>query len=150
MSTSQGGDVFVPLQKTNAYGGDLVSLSCEADVCVCKQASRVFVQARMAVTYPNLRMEERAYNHNALAELPRAVENEHTDILALSLAGCLPISKEVEEVLKSVRTSIFLFRDKDAVVPSHGTGFSVVDADEVAAAESGQRYTRPSRNGGPR
>jgi hypothetical protein len=40
----------------------------------------------------------------------QAVEAEAADLLVVSVAGELPISREVEELLKSVKTSVYIFR----------------------------------------
>jgi hypothetical protein len=40
----------------------------------------------------------------------QAVETEVADLLVVSVAGELPISREVEELLKSVKTSVYIFR----------------------------------------
>ena len=49
----------------------------------------------------------------------QAVETETPDILVLSVNGELPISKDVEELLKLVRTSVYIHRNKDVAGPQH-------------------------------
>eukprot|EP00798_Chlamydomonas_sp_ICE-L_P002347 gene2347-8651_t len=99
---------------------------------------RSFVQARMAVS-PGVRVEERAYQNSAVGDLPKsvdaesinmlvassvdaesvnmlvasAVDAESVDMLVASVNGELQISKEVEDLVRSVHTSIYIFRNKD-------------------------------------
>ncbi|GFH16730.1 uncharacterized protein HaLaN_13212 [Haematococcus lacustris] len=84
------------------------------------RSRRVFTQARMAVP-PGLRLEERAYAGHMVPELVKAVEAETADVLVVSVAGELPVSKEIEEVLRHAKSSVFIFRNKDAVTAQQPT-----------------------------
>lgn len=83
------------------------------------RSRRMFVQARMAVASA-LRVEERAYSQTASLELPKAVETENVDLLVVSASGSLAPSKEVEGILRSVKSCVYVHRAIDASPPGGG------------------------------
>ena len=56
------------------------------------------------------------------------MEAETPDILVLSVNGELQISKDVEELLKTVRTSVYIFRNKDVAGPQRVSNFNIEEA----------------------
>ncbi|GLI69288.1 hypothetical protein VaNZ11_013871, partial [Volvox africanus] len=69
----------------------------ERDGQLSMRSRRVFVQARMAVAQA-LRMEERAYGGTAAVELPKAVDAEGVDLLALGCPPDMIIGKDMEQL----------------------------------------------------
>ncbi|KAG2448232.1 hypothetical protein HYH02_006817 [Chlamydomonas schloesseri] len=95
----------------------------ERDGGLSMRSRRVFVQARMAVAQA-LRVEERAYAGSGLAELPKAVEAEGADLLALSCPPDLAISKEMEQLLQACRTSVLIHRAMTAAPGASSAAWS--------------------------
>ncbi|GLC69880.1 hypothetical protein PLESTF_000890900 [Pleodorina starrii] len=95
----------------------------ERDGQLSMRSRRVFVQARMAVAQA-LRTEERAYAGGAAAELPKAVDGEAVDLLALSCPPDMIIGKDTEQLLTMCRTSILLHRAASAAPASATTAWS--------------------------
>ncbi|GIL86770.1 hypothetical protein Vretimale_15639 [Volvox reticuliferus] len=81
----------------------------ERDGQLSMRSRRVFVQARMTVAQA-LRVEERAYAGTAVVELPKAVDAEGVDLLALSCPPDMIIGKDMEQLLTLCRTSILVHR----------------------------------------
>lgn len=70
----------------------------------------------------------------------QAVETETIDVLYLSVAGELPISKETEELLKSAKTSIYIYRNNQEAARSD-VNLLPVNVIEEAPTE-GYAYTK--------
>lgn len=47
----------------------------------------------------------------------QAVESEGIDLLTVTVSGELPISKEIEELLKVVRSHVYIYRNKETSAP---------------------------------
>lgn len=70
---------------------------------------RMFVQGRMAVKQ-GVEIVEQAFAGVASAELPAACAASSVDLLVVSVSGELPISKTIEELLKTVDSSVLIYR----------------------------------------
>ncbi|KAG2489618.1 hypothetical protein HYH03_011898 [Edaphochlamys debaryana] len=110
-----------------AAGSDTMILArtqaLERDGQLSMRSRRVFVQARMAVAQA-LKVEERAYSGTGTAELPKAVEAEGADLLAISCPPDLAISKEMEQLLQICRTSILIHRAMTSAPSGAGAAWS--------------------------
>ncbi|EFJ42867.1 hypothetical protein VOLCADRAFT_119275 [Volvox carteri f. nagariensis] len=111
------------------------SAALERDGQLTMRSRRVFVQARMSVAQA-LRVEERAYAGSAAVELPKAVDTENVDLLALSCPADMIISKDTEQLLTLCRTSI-LVRPWHALSVSKG-GITPCDASPAGAVVPAQ------------
>jgi len=120
------------LSKTQAY---------ERPGQLSMRSRRMFVQARMAVAGA-LRCEERAYAGHTVPELCRGVEAEGVDVLVVSVAGELPISRETEDLLKNARTAVLVHRNKEAASTSEARGPSITVVEEAPAQQTGYSYGR--------
>jgi len=76
------------------------------------RTNRMMVQAKMAASGP-MRMEERMYAGKMVPELCQAAETELADIVMVSTAGEIPISKETEELLLTAKSSVLIYRNKE-------------------------------------
>ena len=66
-------------------------------------------------------------------------------MLVVSVSGELPISKEVDEVLRTAKTSLYIHRNKDAAPPTQQTNNFVVV--EASTANPPMRpYSAPPRH----
>ncbi|KAF5839751.1 hypothetical protein DUNSADRAFT_18753, partial [Dunaliella salina] len=76
------------------------------------RTNRMMVQARMAACGP-MRVEERMYAGKVVPELCQAAKTELADIVMVSTAGEMPISKETEELLLAAKSSVLIYRNKE-------------------------------------
>ncbi|KXZ56979.1 hypothetical protein GPECTOR_1g884 [Gonium pectorale] len=127
LDTTSVGPLVEFVSSCLAAGSDALFLArthaTERDGSLSMRSRRVFVQARMAVAQA-IKVEERAYAGAPAAELPKAVEAEGVDLLALSCPPDLAISKDTESLLQLCRTSILIHRAMTATPSSAGAAWT--------------------------